>query len=317
MSLPLVIVNPASANGATATAWPQIASDLRSHFGAFRNVFTEEPGAAVMLASDAAHKGVRLIIACGGDGTVSEVANGILESGKDVELGILPSGTGGDFRKTIGIPGRVSSAARILRDGQTRLIDVGKITFTRDDGELESRYFLGVASFGMSADVIARVKEGGPDWLPAKAPKWLTGRVSFAVAMLQTAAKKSATRVVVQLDDDPARHMTVANLCVANARYFGGGMKIAPNAKLGDGKFDVVSIGDLGAARILANAPRLYLGAHLSMSEVGHALAAKVSARSLDKNENVEVEVDGEIPGSLPATFQILPKALRVRSPLK
>ena len=94
-------------------------------------------------------------------------------------------------------------------------------------------------------------------------------------------------------------------------------MKIAPNAKLTDGKFDVVSIGDLGAAKILANAPRLYLGAHLSMAEVGHALAAKISARPVARNERVEVEVDGEIPGRLPATFQILPKALRVRCPLE
>ena len=317
MSLPLVIVNPESAAGGTRDAWPGIASELSTHFGSFTPKFTTQAGEGIEIAANAARKGVKLIIACGGDGTISEVANGILSVGSETELGILPSGTGGDFRKSIGIPARVSSAARILRDGQTRLIDVGKITFTNDDGQLESRYFLGVASFGMSADVIARVKEGGPDWLPTKGPKWLTGRLSFAVAMLQTAAKKSATRVVVQLDDDPERHMTVANLSVANARYFGGGMKIAPNAKLADGKFDVVSIGDLGAARILANAPRLYLGAHLSMSEVGHALAAKVSAHSLDKNENVEVEVDGEIPGSLPATFQILPKALRVRSPLK
>lgn len=317
MSLPLVIINPESAGGSTRDAWPGIASELSTHFGSFTPKFTSRAGEGIEIAATAARKGVKLIIACGGDGTISEVANGILSVGSETELGILPSGTGGDFRKTIGIPPRVAAAALILRQGQTRLIDVGKVTLTRGDGELESRYFLGVASFGMSADVIARVKEGGPDWLPTKGPKWLTGRLSFAVAMLQTAAKKSATRVVVQLDDDPARHMTVANLCIANARYFGGGMKIAPNAKLADGKFDVISIGDLGAARILANAPRLYVGAHLSMSEVGHALAAKVSARSLDKNERVEVEVDGEIPGCLPATFQILPKALRICSPLK
>lgn len=317
MSLPLVIINPESAGGSTRDAWPGIASELSTHFGSFTPKFTSRAGEGIEIAATAARKGVKLIIACGGDGTISEVANGILSVGSETELGILPSGTGGDFRKTIGIPPRVAAAALILRQGQTRLIDVGKVTLTRGDGELESRYFLGVASFGMSADVIARVKEGGPDWLPTKGPKWLTGRLSFAVAMLQTAAKKSATRVVVQLDDDPARHMTVANLCIANARYFGGGMKIAPNAKLADGKFDVISIGNLGAARILANAPRLYVGAHLSMSEVGHALAAKVSARSLDKNERVEVEVDGEIPGCLPATFQILPKALRIRSPLK
>jgi diacylglycerol kinase family enzyme len=169
----------------------------------------------------------------------------------------------------------------------------------------------------MSADVIARVKEGGPNWLPSKTPRWLSGRVSFGLAMVQTALKMEPTRVVVQLDDDPARHMTVANLCIANARYFGGGMKIAPNAKLADGKFDVISIGDLGTARILANAPRLYLGAHLSMADVGHALATKIVARAIDKDQRIEIEVDGEILGPLPATFQILPGALRVRCPRK
>lgn len=317
MSLPLVIINPESAGGATRDAWPKIASELASRFGSFTPRFTSQPGEGIELAANAARKGTKLIIACGGDGTISEVANGILSVGSDSELGILPSGTGGDFRKTIGIPIRAADAVEILRNGQTRLIDAGKVTFTNDDGELESRYFLGVASFGMSADVIARVKQGGPDWLPTKGPKWLSGRLSFGVAMLQTALKTPATRVVVQLDDDPARHITVANLCIANARYFGGGMKIAPNAMLTDGKFDVVSIGDLGAARILGNAPRLYLGAHLSMRDVGHAKAAKVIARPANTDQRIEIEVDGEIPGHLPATFQILPRALRVRCPRK
>jgi diacylglycerol kinase (ATP) len=317
MSLPLVIVNPEAAGGTTRRAWPKIASELASRLGPFTPKFTTQPGEGIELAASAARKGTKLIIACGGDGTISEVANGILSVGGDSELGILPSGTGGDFRKTISIPTRTADAASILRNGQTRLIDVGKVTYTRDDGELESRYFLGVASFGLSADVIARVKEGGPDWLPTRGPKWLTGRASFAVAMLQTAAKTAATRVVVQLDDDPARYLTVANLCIANARYFGGGRKIAPDAKLADGKFDVICIGDLGAARILTNAPRLYLGTHLSLNDVGHALANRVIARPADKDQRIDIEVDGEIPGHLPATFQILPRALRVRCPRK
>jgi diacylglycerol kinase (ATP) len=315
MSLPLVIINPESAGGTTRGAWPKIASELATHFGPFTPRFTKHAGEGIDLAAIAARKGTKLIIACGGDGTIAEVANGILSSGSDAELGILPSGTGGDFRRTLSIPVRAAAAARILRDGQTRSIDVGKVTFATDEGEQESRYFLGVASFGMSADVIARVKEGGPDWLPAKAPKWLSGRVSFGLAMVQTALKREPTSVVVQLDDNPDRHMTVANLCIANARYFGGGMKIAPNARLTDGKFDVISIGDLGAARILANSPRLYLGAHLSMAEVGHALATKVVARAANKDQRIEIEVDGEIPGHLPATFQILPRALRIRCP--
>ena len=101
--LPLVIVNPASAGNATRDAWPGLASDLRTHFGPFNCAFTKQPGDGRRVALSEAGKGRRLIIACGGDGTVSEVANGILESGEDAELGLLPSGTGGDFRRTLGI----------------------------------------------------------------------------------------------------------------------------------------------------------------------------------------------------------------------
>src|SRR5215204_5263344 len=179
MTLPIVIVNPESAGGATRDAWPRIASELATHFGPFTPKFTKRAGEGTEIAANAARKGTKLIVACGGDGTIAEVANGILSAGSDAELGIVPSGTGGDFRKTIEIPARASAAARILSTGQTRSIDVGKVSFTNNRGELESRYFLGVASFGLSADVIARVKEGGPAWLPAKVPKWLGGRVSF------------------------------------------------------------------------------------------------------------------------------------------
>jgi diacylglycerol kinase family enzyme len=167
----------------------------------------------------------------------------------------------------------------------------------------------------MSADVIAKVKEGGPEWIPTKGPKWLTGRVAFSLAMAETALKTAATRIIVQLDDHSEQHMTVANLCIANARYFGGGMKIAPDAKLNDGKFNVVSIGDLGAAKILTNAPRLYTGSHLGIDNVGHALAKKVLARPAAGQERIGLDIDGELPGYLPATFQIFPKALRVRCP--
>jgi diacylglycerol kinase family enzyme len=189
------------------------------------------------------------------------------------------------------------------------------VTYTTEENAHEGRYFLGVASFGMSAEVIGKVKGRGPKWLPMRAPKWLTGRVAFGLALAETTLKSAATKVIVQLDDHSEQRMTVANLCVANARYFGGGMKIAPDAKLADGKFDVVSIGDLGAARILTNSPRLYTGSHLRIEDVGHALAKKVVAKPADTQQRIGLEVDGELPGYLPATFQIFPQALRVRCP--
>src|SRR3982751_6134360 len=155
----VVIVNPSSASGSTGEAWAQIASDLRSQFGAFRVLFTKHHGDAASLASEAARKGAKLIIACGGDGTISEVANGILSSGKDVELGILPSGTGGDFRRTLEIPSQSRAAARILRSGRTVRIDVGRVSFLDHNGAETMRYFVGGASCGMSTDVIQRVKD--------------------------------------------------------------------------------------------------------------------------------------------------------------
>ena len=294
----VVIVNPVSASGSTGEAWPQIASDLRSQFGSFRVLFTKERGDASALAGEAARKGAKLIIACGGDGTVSEVANGILSSGKDVELGILPSGTGGDFRRTLEIPSRTRDAARILRAGRTVRIDVGRVSYIDHNGRDETRYFVGVASCGMSTRVIERVKND---------------QLSFAAALLQTAMRNEPARLVVQLDDSHERHLVVSNLCVANARYFGGGMMIAPDAKLTDGKFDVVGVGDLSVLKIFASAPRVYTGSHLSMPEVSHALARKITLRPSDRATEVALEIDGELPGRLPAVFQIVPEALRVR----
>ena len=313
MTLPLVIVNPESAGGSTRKAWPQIASDLRSHFGPFKNIFTEANGGGVTLAKEAAQKGVRLIIACGGDGTISEVANGILASGKDVELGILPSGTGGDFRRTLEIPSSSREAANIVRTGRTRRIDVGKVTYIDNSGLESTRYFLGVASCGLSTKVIERIKAGGPDWLPTNTPQWLGGGISFGASLLQTAMRSESERVVLQLDDAREQHLSVVSLCIANARYFGGGMKIAPNAKLADGKFDLITIGDLSGLKIVTSSPRLYFGSHLSMSEVAHTLAKKVVLRPADKDRRITLEIDGELPGRLPAQFQIIPEALKVR----
>lgn len=290
-----------------------MASDLRTHFGPFAPVFTSGPGDGRRLALTGAREGRRLIIACGGDGTVSEVANGILESGEPAELGILPSGTGGDFRRTIGIPARTADAARALRGGRTRRMDVGRVEYQNYRGETETRYFLGMASFGMSSEVIERVKRSGSGWLPGTLQGWMSGRLTFALATLQTTLWSNNTTVRLQLDDGPERRLTVANLCVANARYFGGGMKIAPDAKLDDGRLDIVTIGDMDAMQILGNAPRLYFGKHLSMQEVHHTLAQRVMARPAEKGAEVGIEVDGELPGRLPATFEILPRALRVR----
>jgi YegS/Rv2252/BmrU family lipid kinase len=314
MSLPLVIINPASAGGATGEAWPGVASDLARHFGPFACAFTERGGDARAIAEREAAEGRSLIVACGGDGTVNEVADGILRSGADAELGLLPSGTGGDFRRTLDIPARTSDAARVLREGVTRRIDAGRVEFTDAEGARVSRHFINVASFGMGVDVIGRVKDDS-GWLATSAARALGGRAAFAVAAMQSAFAYRQPLVRISLDGRAEFRMKITNFCVANARYFGGGMKIAPSARLDDGLFDVVAVGDMSAPSILANSYRVYLGTHLGLRHVSHAHARRVTAHAADGEEGVGLEIDGDIAGRLPATFEVLPRALSVRCP--
>ncbi|PYT01048.1 MAG: hypothetical protein DMF63_05130 [Acidobacteria bacterium] len=311
--LPLVIANPKSAGGSTRDKWSAIASDLRTHFGPFNVAFTKGPGDGIEIARAASGKGRTFIIACGGDGTVNEIANGILQSGKDAELGILPSGTGGDFRRTIGMPDESREAARALRDGETKRIDVGKVSFIDHENAPAERYFLNVTSFGLAASIIERVKSTTSlSWLPLDNVR---GRASFALSTLQEVIAIGPTSVRVKLDDKEGHTLQTVNFCVANARYFGGGMMIAPEAKLNDGLLDVINIGDINTAKIILNAYTLYRGTHLDLTEVKDTLAKRIEARPFRDDQEVHIEIDGELPGKLPATYEVVPGALRVRVP--
>lgn len=317
--LPLVIVNPKSAAGATEKRWAAMASDLRTHFGAFECVMTRRSGEAREIARREALNGRAFIIACGGDGTINEVANGILESACEAELGILPSGTGGDFRRTLGISNRASLAAQTLRTGATRRMDVGRVSFTNHENEPESRYFLGVSSSGLAGKVLQQVKQQSSAWLPAPAAKLLGGKISFAVAALSSVMQFEKPTLVYEIENLPppqtatARRSTVISFCVCNARYFGGGMNIAPNALIDDGQLDLVVIGDIERARIITNIHKLYSGTHLNLEGVQHALIKGLSVRAAESDARVTLETDGELVGYLPAKYEIVPQALRVR----
>jgi diacylglycerol kinase (ATP) len=311
--LPLVIVNPKSASGSTRDRWSQTASDIRSHFGPFSVAFTKRPGDGSEIAERSAKAGRRLIIACGGDGTINEVANGILRSGEGTELGVLPSGTGGDFRRTLGMPLSIRDAAAALRDGETRLIDAGRVQFHDLNGEPVERYFLNVSSFGLAASVIKRVKSARAfDWLPVDA---FRGKANFAVSTLQELIDLEPVNIRVRIDDGWEKPLRTINFCVANARYFGGGMMVAPDAKLNDGLLDVVNIGDLSTAQILLKGHTLYRGTLNDLPEVKTTLARKIEASPADDDQEILLETDGELPGRLPAIYEVVPSALSVRVP--
>lgn len=312
-SIPLIIVNPKSASGSTREKWSLTASELRSHFGPFSVAFTKSQGDGAVLAERAAKAGRKFIIACGGDGTINEVANGIIRSGRDAELGVLPSGTGGDFRRALGLPLSNREAAVALRTGKTETMDIGKVTFVSNEGETASRYFLNIASVGLAASVIKRVKSASIfDWVPIDGVR---GKANFAVSALQEVIDAHAVTVRVRIDGGGEHSLQTICLCVANSRFFGGGMMIAPEAKVNDGFLDLVNVGDMTTAKILLNSLSLYRGTHLSLEEVQSKRIQKIEVDPLSSNADVLIETDGELPGRLPAKFEIVPAALRIRVP--
>lgn len=312
--LPLVIVNPKSAGGATKGNWSGVASDLRAHFGAFQVAFTKMQGDGITLAKQAAENGREFIIACGGDGTINEVANGIMQAeNPETEMGVFPSGTGGDFRRTIGMPSEPRQAAKSLREGETKRIDVGKVTYLNSEDIYESRYFLNVSSFGLSAEINERVSSNSFfKWLPFG--RALKGKAKFAYSAIQEVLEIDPIIVNVIVDDGDTKTLQTLNFCVCNGRFFGGGMKIAPNAKINDEYLDLVNIGDIKTARILRKGYKLYTGSHLDLPEVKSFLVKKVQVSPADENVTTKIEADGEILGRLPATFEIVPKALKMRT---
>jgi diacylglycerol kinase family enzyme len=132
---------------------------------------------------------------------------------------------------------------------------------------------------------------------------------------LQEVLDSEFTTIRVKIDDAPEKRLNTINFCIANARYFGGGMKIAPNAHLEDGFFDIVNIGDIKTAKILLNAYKLYNGSHLELDEVKSTLAKRIEVSAADSNQTIYIETDGELPGKLPAIYENVPQALKIRVP--
>jgi YegS/Rv2252/BmrU family lipid kinase len=307
--LPLIVINPAAGGGAAGRAWASAAPTVRSHFGPYECAFTRHRGDATRIAEEESRAGRRFIITFGGDGTISEVARGILRSGGSVELGFLPQGTGADFLRTLGAPSRLADAARALRHSRTCTIDVGKISYTTGDNETTSTWFVNSASFGLSGEVAERTNEA------QRASKALGGKVAYAAQTLKAALAFTPKAVWIQTGTESARRLTITQVSIANGRFFGGGMKIAPNARLVDGRLDLTVVRKLSFLRILADGPRLYTGTHLSLPEVDHCQVDSVKAWPDTTEEEVGLELDGETPGRLPAHFEVCPRALTVRVP--
>ncbi len=303
----MAVVNPQSANGSTKRRWDEIADAIRKHLGGFEYVMTTKPCEATELTQQAIKDGFEMILAVGGDGTNNEVVNGFFENGvminPDAVMTSIPRGTGGDFRKTTGLPKELAEAAQWLSGKATRTIDVGRMTLVDHEGADRERYFINIATFGVGGEIDRRVNE---------TTKAFGGFASFAWASLVSTLAYKNKAVEIFIDGHSIGVRKVYSCGVCNGRFCGGGMMYAPDAKLDDGLFDIILMEDLSAFEILTQMPKIYSGRHIEHPKISVFQGKKVKAVS---DEEVLHDVDGEAPGRLPSEYEILPGSLKIKIP--
>jgi len=307
-----VVVNPHSAGGRTARDWRDIEKSLSAAYPQMSVAFTSSRGDATALVRAALSEGHQEVVAVGGDGTINEAINGFFDAegatAPDAVFAFVTSGTGGDFRKTFGIaPGSTAAIAR-LKEAKPRAIDVGKVSCLSNSGEPVIRYFVNIASFGLSGAVVDSVNR-------ARIAKLFGGQFAFAFHSAVDMLTYRDRAVRLRVDNAYDEIDTISTVAVANGQCFGGGMRVAPHARPDDGLFDVVIMGGVPRAQAIADMKLIYTGEHLNRAGVRSLRGSKVTAAPVAETRGraVLIEVDGENAGKLPATFELLPRALNIR----
>ncbi len=303
----LFIVNPASGAGRAAREWSAIESWLPSTGLRYDAVLTTRPLEATVLAERAVRESRPLVVAVGGDGTLNEVVNGFFHNGAPIptntRLGMLPLGTGGDFRRTLKIPLDPRAAVQVLLSGIARRLDAGFVSYQTPDGGTGVRHFINIADAGLGGEVVHRVNNGGKR----------LGSATFTLASLLSllAWKNKPMNVIV---DGVSHDLKAQQVVVANCQYFGGGMRMAPTASPTDGVFDVILVGNAGKLETIRGIGTVRSGAHLDEHNPKLQLmyGKRISVSSEDK---VRIDLDGEDPGFLPALFEIQPGAIEFITP--
>lgn len=302
------VVNPKSANGATLRRFDRLRERFAAALGAIDVRLTERPRHAVELTREAIRAGARAVVAVGGDGTNNEVVNGFFDDdGRTIgnaAFGFVTSGTGGDFRRTFGQSAEPLDALERLRRFETREIDVGRVRFVDHEGKERSWAYVNSGSFGL----VGRVVD-----IANTSSKALGPQVTFLSAAVRGLLSYRPQRVRLYFDDDAtAVEDSFLLVSLANGQYFGGGMKIAPDARPDDGLLDCVMVRGAGAG-LLRHFPKLYLGTHVKVSSlVSVRQCRRLRVEPVDVAERVLLELDGEQPGRLPAAFEVVPRALRL-----
>ncbi len=305
---PYLIVNPAASGGRAGKRWPQVRQKLLDQGLYFDYRLTSGPGDATLFTREALQDGYHTVVAVGGDGTLNEVANGFFQVDEETRnqsaLGLIPEGTGGDFARLMKVPRDIKDCAKRIARGKTCRIDVAHASFQvpGDNPVMQAshRYYFNTADVGLGGATIA---------LTQCLRKKLGGFLSYFAAMVISLLFYRNREITAVIDNQVTWKGKMVILVVANGQYFGGGMKITPEASPNDGLLDILVIADVSKPRLLLNAYRVYTGAHMGIKGV-HLFRGR-EIRIQTSQQNLLFELDGEQSGQAPVEIRIVPQALR------
>lgn len=254
---------------------------------------TAKAGDAERFAREAAACGCALIVSAGGDGTLNEVINGIADRRSEIRLGLVALGTGNDFARSIGLPGKVDDCIDVIEAGRVKPVDLVRVSSD------QVRYFVNVSAGGFSGIVDEKLT-------PEMKKTW--GPLAYLRSAAAALPELRAYQTSIVFDDAEPISMSLYNVIIGNGRYVAGGIPVAPEAEIDDGQVDVILIPEKPAAELTVLVAQILLGKHLSSDSIVHRRAGRVSVRS---RPGMWFNVDGELVGNEPAVFEVLPRAVQ------
>jgi YegS/Rv2252/BmrU family lipid kinase len=301
-----IVLNPASGRRGKKLFWSALRRAIEARFADLSLRETKGFGDAERFGREMANDGADLVIAVGGDGTIGEVAGGILKSHRPgTAFSFIPTGTGCDFARNFSLSRDPTTIANGLNSPSVRQIDAGLLTCDDEDGDTVTRHFANIASFGVSGYIVRAVNE-------ARKGRRLPGPMVFFFHSLLQILRYQPRTIRLRLDGEDIYEGPITAVAVANGAWFGGGMKVAPDADISDGLFVVVIIRGAGRVKVLSLMNSIYSGGHLRSPLVSIHRATLVEAWPIGK-EAVPIDSDGEGPGQLPARFEMLAGAINLK----
>ena len=313
---PLLIVSPRSGGGKTGRIFDGMRGPIERAIGAFDTMFTERGRHAVDIARVAAQEGVPAVIAVGGDGSIHEVVNGLMEARErghvSTRLGVIGQGTGGDLRRTLGIEHRLDRYCEAIAGGKVRAIDVARFRYVDNEHQPAAAYFVNILSIGLGGLV---------DRIVANASRGFGGAFAYFGASVRglIESQLGVCRCTLSLAGEAREEQIVTrSLAICNGRYFGSGMMVAPMADPSDGVLEVVDLGKAGKVRFaMVSSRRIYDGSHIGHPDVRHLRCDKIKIElvNMDVADKFLLDVDGEPLGRLPIEIELIPKGIEVFVP--